>query len=250
MSQSHQPSNDMWWATPEQLNEFRYLYFGHHDPISDDDDPADTLWFHSLDPDHPRRHTRYSRDLMLPWRQHWQNTNVYRILLLFNKEKDGIVGPFLVDIDFAYDFQALAYTEDLNKAHTVARLVALLLNNQWEVAKTDIRVFFSGRKGFNFEVRPRALGIAGDLKTQQLACERVQTKLRDALKAEGIVGLVDRVFGPRLFWLPPRHPFVRLHGSINAWRSQGTDHRGRKSEVSLDNLLTLHWEEIVSKASG
>ena len=236
MSQSHQPS-DLWWATPEQLNEFRYLYFGHHDPISDDDELKDTLWFHSLDPDHPRAHTLYSRDLVHSWRQHWQNTNVYRSLLLFNEEKDGVVGPFLLDIDSsAYDEQAMAYTEDLNEAHTVARMAALLLNDQWEVAETDIRVFFSGRKGYNFEVRPGTLGIDGDLNNQLLACERVQAKLRDELKAEGVANLVDRVFGAPLFWLPPRHPFIRLHGSINAWRSQGTDHRRRRIELTLDNL--------------
>ena len=96
---------------------------------------------HNLDSDQPRGHALYSQDLVLAWRQHWQNTNVYRSLLLFNEEKDGIVGPFLLDIDSsAYDDQALAYTEDLNNALTAARLVALLLNDQWEVAQTDIRV--------------------------------------------------------------------------------------------------------------
>lgn len=190
---------------------------------------------------------------MLTWRKHWQNTNVYRSLLLFNEEHDGIVGPFLVDIDNSeYDEQAGAYTEDLERAHTVARMVALLLKNRWRVAKTDMRIFFSGRKGFNFEVRPGALGIAGDLDSQLLACERLQAELREVLRAEGILDGVDRVFGPRhpWLWLPPRHPFVRLHGSINAWRSQSTDHSRRKIEVTLDNLLTLHCEEIVSEASG
>ncbi len=209
-------------------------------------------------PDHlgPRQsrssnHTLCPWDLVLPWRQHWQNTNVCRSLLLLNEEKDGVVGPFLLDIDSsAYDEQAMAYTEDLDKAHTVARMAALLLNDRWKVAETDIRVFFSGRKGFNLEVRPGALGIAGDLHTQLLACERVQAKLRDALKAEGIGNLVDRVFGSPLFWLPPRHPFIRLHESINAWKSQGSDHRRRRIELTLDNLITLSWEDIVGRASA
>ena len=201
MSQSLNLS-DLWWATSEQLNEFRYLYFGHHDPISDDDEAIDTFWFHSLDPNDPQNHTLYPWDLVLPWRQHWQNTNVYRSLLLLNEEKDGVVGPFLLDIDSSeYDEQTLAYTEDLAQAQDAARRVALLLIDHWGVVSGDIKVFFSGRKGFNFEVRPTALGIAGDLKSQLLVCERAQEKLRDALRAEGISDLVDRVFGLQRFWL-------------------------------------------------
>ena len=58
------------------------------------------------------------------------------------------------------------------------------------------------------------------------------------------------VFGPELFWLPPRHRFVRLYGSNNAWSSQGTDNRRRKVEVTLDSLLRLRIEEIISGSLG
>ena len=243
------PLSDLWWATPEQLRWFRHLYLGHHRPMSDADNPICVPWFHSLAPEDESSHTLYPIESLATWRQRWQNVNVYRSLMMFNGEGEAVLGPFLVDIDSSeYDDQTSAYRDDIATAQAVAMEVASFLVDRLRVGESDMRVFFSGRKGFNFEVRTHALGVGGDLNAQMERCERIQTDIIDELSTKGILHQVDRVFGPQLFWLQPRHPFVRLHGSINAWESKGTINRSRKTEVTLDDLVTLEWEAIVARS--
>ena len=188
--------------------------------------------------------------MLATWKQICLNTNVYRSLLLFSKKGENLAGPFLVDIDsLATDDTAGPIRADLGQALTVAREIGSLLLDQWHLPQPDLRLFFSGRKGFNFEVRPNALGITGNGRAQMQASERLQRRLKDELKAKGIPNCVDRVYGHGgILWLRPRHPFTRLHESINAWHSGGRIHRRRRAEVSLEDLFKLDINAIAEKS--
>lgn len=132
------------------------------------------------------------------WKRKCLNTNVSRTLLLFSEEGKGLAGPFLVDIDSSeYEHDAQGHREDLEQALAVARLVGSLLKNRWGVIHADLRLFFSRRNRFNFEVRPTALGITGDVNAQMQGSERLQHELRDELKANGFANYVERVYGQK-----------------------------------------------------
>ena len=249
-------TSDFWWTTPEEARRFPFLCVGHHDPISDNDEPLETRWFHSLvNGRFSENKLRYPIDFLEKWRARCSETNVYRSLKLFSAQEEGdvLLGPFLVDIDNSeWDDAGEALREDLVDALDVTRRVTSILTDRWQISESDLRIFFSGRKGFNVEVRPEALGISGD------QAERLRMsfeKLRDLTDAvspwsnttevtnRGTV--LDPIYGTRGTGPFLRHPFVRLHDSINLWKTRGGFCRRRKVPIALANLGRCDVEAII-----
>ncbi len=256
---------DFWWIQ-ERHHRSLYVGVGHHKPLTDDDNPRAIQWFHSLE------NGRLSPDKKcypLTFIHHWRNvcndSNVYRSLTLFDNNGQPVaLGPFLVDID---NFQLVknGYKEDLEDALKVSRAtVKLLRRKPYEIQANDLRVFFTGRKGFNIEVRPSSLAInmndAADAQVRRSATklDEIINALRGTndigsnatTNAVGVSGtVIDRIYGSKLNNYKLKHPYVRLHDSINQWIPQSGLRMARKKiHLSPADLCDMSAEQICQKA--
>ena len=256
-------ASDLWWVEPVVGAQHRFLYVGHHLPISDDDEPLATSWFHSIAGDHlSEEKVRCPTTFLETWKARCANSNVYRSLQLFASAENGeaLLGPFLIDIDNStWDESTELYRENLQDALDVARRAAKLLTTRWGISTRDLRIFFTGRKGFNLEVRPSTLGIQGSHHQQLEESSKKLSTLVDELRARvglrgtNVVGSqgtsIDMIYGSQRRGIALRHPYIRLHKSINRWRSGGLDISRRKVELQLDELWSGDIEAIVARSS-
>lgn len=160
--------SDFWWLNPHQKVKYQHTEFGHHRPIRNDEDPYSVTWNTDF----------YSIDRLDDWRDKFQNTNVYRALetVSYSPGVGEIIGPFLIDIDNG--------NEDLEDALNVARTTFSLLYNEFGVKTNSFKIFFTGRKGFNFEIHPQALSIKGSIIDQVRKSAEVLYRITEALKGE------------------------------------------------------------------
>lgn len=169
--------SDFWWL-PEHIASSKLLVgVGHHHPFTDDENPYSAEWFHSVGEGDELSHAcrRYPPNFPKKWQSLCNNTDVYRTLELFTSDigQSKILGPFLVDIDNANWNDG--YEENVRDAFLVTRRVMDFLSRHCKLRNQDRRVFFSGRKGFNIEVRPQAIGIDGPVVQQiRLSAEKLQ----------------------------------------------------------------------------
>jgi len=254
---------DFWWLSESQEKQGWLVGVGHHAPLTDDDEPSRTSlnqeepaipgWFHSLDDEHNKSpdFKRYSPSSLAEWRSACQNTNVYRTLKLFAErlDQEPVLGPFLVDID-NQDWTN-GYSENLEDARIVAVRTVELLSTQRDLAQgRDFRVFFSGRKGFNIEVCPTALGIKGSLHDQiRASADRLDEVIREIEKGSSAPAGIDRIYGNR-FGYRLKHPYTRLHNSWNEWISEGQAMKRLRLELSAADLQAQPIESLCSRAEN
>lgn len=248
--------SDFWWLPEDTSRRNLLVGVGHHCPFTDDDEPCSVKWFHSVSGGRQLTCDRkmYPLHFLAQWRSLCNNTNVYRTLELYDSgtEERRILGPFLVDIDNSVPTDG--YEENLSDALLVVRKVADFLSKHWSLSERDIRIFFSGRKGFNIEIRPRAVGIGGPVASQlKSSGDRLEEIINhfgtgsNTLTSKGTV--IDRIYGrpPGRYKLRP--PDIRLHSSWNEWRSQEGTLKGRKRiELTHQELVTWTVDEICTRA--
>lgn len=248
--------SDFWWLPEHESSGKLLVGVGHHRPLTDDDDPCSVEWFHSVSEGHglsPER-KQYPLDFLKEWRSLCNNTNVYRTLELFasNSSQSEILGPFLVDIDNSNWKDG--YEENLDDALLVACMVVDFLSGHWKLSDQDLRVFFSGRKGFNIEARPQALGIDGSATNQvKSSSDKLQEIISHFGTGSNTVSsgdtLIDKIYGDRFSNYKLKHPYIRLHGSWNKWVGNDAIERARrKIELSLDKLHNSKADEICVEA--
>ena len=234
--------SDFWWLSPNQRSRYQYTEFGHHRPISDDEAPCSVNWDTSI----------CSLDEIQHWLGRFQNTNVYRALKITSAsfDEEEIIGPFLVDIDNG--------DEDLEDALVVTRKTFHLLRDEFRVDINSLRIFFTGHKGFNLEIRPQALDIRGSTCDQIRKSANILHQITVALRGgkswqttnrvSDVGTVVDQIYGDR-FCYTLKHPYIRLHGSLNMWISSDGKTRTRmKIELTVDELNKLPATEIASRA--
>ncbi len=246
--------SDFWWLPRNVPIEDLLIGVGHHKEVADGEDvpPLDS-WYRSFDQEgYLSNNIRYYHiNLLNKWRSACKNTNVYRTLKVFDQKiKPAFLGPFLVDIDNS--------SENLDDAQGATKQVVTYLTTELELSLDDLRIFFSGRKGFNIEIRPEALGISGPVPDQiKLSSRKLDNiigilrnnnNIQDATK--NIVSsqktVIDRIYGDR-FGYKLKHPCVRLHGSINKWiRGDGKAVARRKIEITYKQL----WEKSAAEISS
>ncbi len=252
--------SDFWWLSEREAGLEWLVGVGHHDPLTDDyepdlsrpDDNEPSLrdWQHSVSEDGQCSQTfrHYPLSFIEGWRSLCGNSNVYRTLKLFpaQADQDPILGPFLIDID--NQNWSNGYSEDLHDALTAARGVVVALTDTWSLRpERDFRIFFSGRKGFNIEVVPASLGIAGTVPQQ------IQSSARhlDAI-VDGLVGAngtaVDRIYGNH-FGYRLKHPYIRLHDSWNSWIAGGVPMRRRRLRITVEDFPRLPLDSILHAAA-
>jgi len=252
---------DFWWLQEERYRSL-FVGVGHHRPLMDHDDPNQVPWFHSVCDNNLSPVNRlHPLDYIHTWRKVCDDVNVYRSLTIYDGGGDPILlGPFLIDIDNSRHTNG--YEEDLDDALKVARQTAMYLaDNCQSLDEKDMRIFFSGRKGFNIEINPAAIGIrAADnvcdqLKLSAAKQDGIRSAIRDANRVPDDMftsrsatsnggTTIDLVYRNGL-----NHPYIRLHDSINKWTSSSRGSLARRRiAVRLDDLFNLSVEQICRQA--
>jgi len=234
--------SDFWWLNSNERSRYQYTEFGHHRPICDDEDPSSVNWDTNT----------YSINELEHWRDRFQNTNVYRALRIASDSlgEEEIIGPFLVDIDNS--------DEDLGDALIVTRKTFCLLRDEFSVDINNLRIFFTGHKGFNLEIRPQDLGIRGSTNDQIRKSADVLHQITEVLRrgkswqvtncVSDTGTVIDQIYGDR-FCYTLKHPHIRLHGSQNMWiSSDGKTKTRMKIELTFDELNKLPVTEIAGRA--
>jgi len=234
--------SDFWWLSSSERGRYYYTEFGHHKPISDDEDPSSVNWDTNT----------YSINELEHWRDKFQNINVYRSLKIASDSLGGeeIIGPFLVDID--------NNDENLEDALVVTRKTFYLLRDEFRVDNNNLRIFFTGHKGFNIEIRPQDLDIHGSANDQIIKSAHVLHQITEILRrgkswqfincVSDVGTVIDQIYGNR-FCYKLKHTYIRLHSSRNIWiSSDGKTKTRMKIELTVNELNKLPVIEIVSRA--
>lgn len=231
--------SDFWWLTPEQMLTYIYLEVWHQDPYSDEScskrQPYSVRCFSSLDASGNLSSIvkRYPLTFTREWRDKSSNINIFRSLCLFSAKQDGdeLLGPLVLDIDRAERRPDRSYVQHLDEALEACR--TLIKRYLCGLNQADMRVFFSGHKGFNIEVRPEALSMASaGSRPGEFDC-----RLK---KIRGFFGgsFVD-----------VRHKHLRLHNSINRFiADSGKTVDRMKFELSLDEVNSLSADKICHRS--
>lgn len=222
---------DFWWLTTREKRKYTYVELAHHEPLKYEDAAP------------------YSAFIDLPlvgvknidqWRQRYQNTNIYRSLTVWADESrnDAISGPFIVDIDNE--------SEDLSDALVVTQQIIKYLRDSYNIMDNSVHIFFTGHKGFNLEIHPRALKIQGTMEEQksQMQCIRKEM-IKELQKGKN---LVENYVSERDTIIDPLHDHIRLHHSLNKWISKKGEVARVKIELSITELKNLTIEEIIAKS--
>jgi hypothetical protein len=254
--------SDFWWLPDSACSKLLAVGLGHHRPIKDEENPGSLVWYlplevHKEPSDNP---SVSSLDYIDKWRETCNNANVYRTLKIFNVNSGEavFVGPFLIDIDNSSNKKP--YKEDIGDALDIARSVIRILVDSRNMDKGNLRVFFSGRKGFNIEVRPESLLIKGSIIKQIELCAKKLDEIIKTLRNSSQISngytncvstkgtIIDRIYGDQ-FGYKLKHPYIRLHNSINRWiRNDDKIIDRMKFELSVHELGCLSADEICRKS--
>ena len=252
--------SDFWWLSKDVDSGDLLVGVGHHRTLTDEDNQCSIIWFHSFEKNTRRlsqAKENYQLDLLSKWQSISKNTNIYRTIKIFdrNTKEAVLIGPFLIDIDNSVPDNG--FKENLIDAKDVAYQVILYLTNELRLSENDLRIFFSGRKGFNIEVRPQALGVNGGIEDQirlsrdKLYCivsflrsaSGVTNSTRNVVSKQGTV--IDSIYGSKHDPCELKHPYIRLHNSINKWiRDDASEVARMRIEVTIEQLWRKSAEEI------
>jgi hypothetical protein len=175
---------------------------------------------------------------------------VFRTLELYDDitVQPRYIGPFVLDIDGETDGEPLGLTDAAAVARAAFDEILKL-----GAREQDIRVVFSGHKGFNLEVRPEAVGLFAERALGPPGSWRSMTnmlvqRLRARFGCTDVMGnivtnrgtVIDHMFEAR----PPHelkrpHRYLRLMGSENVWiDGSGCERAGLKRVVPVGALIS------------
>lgn len=151
-----------------------------------------------------------------------------------------IWGPFLVDVDNE--------GENLTDALNVARAVVAYFTESRRLSEDSLRIFFTGRKGFNIEVRPTAIHPRD---TPRVQSERERLRLIGFLRRD--LPTDSSTYSNQVSEagtiIDKFHRYVRLADSLNCWLvPDGSEKAMRKLPLTVDELLEWSIEEILQTA--
>ncbi len=247
--------SDFWWLPKNADIDNLLVGVGNHiDVVDNEDIPPISSWYRSINKDSLSNTIEYYSIAFLgKWRIRCKNTNVYRTLKVFDcKTKEAIfLGPFLVDID---------NKENLDAAQGVAKQVIEYLIAKFKHTKSDLRIFFTGNKGFNIEMRPETCDICGSVPDQIklsyknldniITSLRINNNVQDSTLniVDGQRTVIDRIYANR-FGYKLKYPFIRLHNSINRWvGGNGKVISRKKIELTSQELIGKSIVEILSES--
>lgn len=232
---SVQRGGELWWLVDGPAREGLFLHLAHDPPVKDDVEPYDKQWYYGFDSEgQPCEDQQlHPWSTMDEWRRRWKNVNVHRSLVLYdNAGEETAHGPFLVDIDNS--------GEDIDDALSVTRRVIDYFEGQG-LTELEMRVFFSGRKGFHVEIVPSALGIQSWAGNHGIKCACDACRVRRTMKrCIGETGETN---------IDPIHEYVRLGGSLNGWiHDDGHLMVRKKKLLPVGDLSSLDTDEMVARS--
>lgn len=209
---------DLWWL-PEETNAV-FLELAHQGVGSEDFQIDSGL---------------HASTALSDWRRRHHDTNVFRSVLVFDSAgRPTLKGPFYVDVDSDLD------RGDVEDAHLITRLVVATLL-AWSVNERNIKILFSGRKGFNIEVRPEALDIPSSWSSRSHDLWETRRKgIIDAVKMEtGYSESTLNIVTAKRTVIDTIKGHLRLEGSLNSWVDDvGETCSRRKEPVGLSHFLS------------
>lgn len=233
--------SDFWWLTQNQLDRFTYLELGHSEPVDDSTRPVIQA-------------QKYHINTIDAFRNKYHNTNIYRSLKLSDglSANEEIIGPLIIDID---------NENSLGASLVVTRQVLTYLLKQLRLSPTcDLRIFFTGHKGFNIEIRSDALGLTEKISEHiKHSSQILDIIIRDMRRINNVNDIcrnsvdnnntvVDRIYGDKYNY-QLKHPFIRLHDSINKWVKSSSELISRKKiEIKPHDLTDMSITDITSKS--
>ena len=239
---SEDTPSDLWWLPNSADWRQLLLDLGHHQPLHEADDRGGTrwIWTEGLAP-----------EFVPKWRTEHRNTNIYRRFVVALPNGESLFGPILLDIDHEKEVGGPhGYVNDLEVSHQIACKVADRLEAEI-VSEDHVRVFFSGRKGFHFEIRPAVLGVSGVLQEQINAGGAWEYGFRKSIAIPEHAS-IDRIFsGPFGIHYQAKmsHSSIRMHDSINCWIDANRVLVGsRKVRLTFRELRTMSVQDIRRRA--
>ena len=227
---------DFWWLTSEQASMYVNVGLVHHQPLADKDSA-------------PRQafENPYIAEIqgILEWCNKYQNTNVYRSLKIWsdNSKREALSGPFIIDIDNA---------RNLADTLIMTRKAVRLIFRSHELKESDIRLFFTGHKGFNIEVLPSVLGLVGTPTEQDNEADCIRKKIINELRRKaGLVseqGQARNLVSKNCTIIDLIHDYIRLHDSINKWIECGVTIARKKIELPLSDFTNLRLDQILESS--
>lgn len=222
--------SDFWWLDEDQLGRFTYLKFGHNEPVDDSTSPY-------IKPQKCRIST------IDELRSEFQNINIHRSLELSDSPSNGekLVGPFLIDIDNE--------NNNLESARNIIKQTLEYLTTQlYKSPVVDFRLFFTGHKGFNIEIKPSLLEINNYSNQYESLYRKKRRDIIDYLhKKNDIPENHHNFVDNNDTIIDVKHCFVRLHNSINSWvGDDGKIISRKKIELSYQEIFEMSIEDIIT----
>ncbi|HEY41687.1 MAG TPA: hypothetical protein G4O18_07485 [Dehalococcoidia bacterium] len=235
-------TSELWWLTPDEMLKYTWLEVLHTQPYSDEPNsnfqPMSGDEYRSLDTNGNLsiETKRYPINFLNIWRKQAYNINVFRSMVLFSAEVGGdeLAGPFVIDIDSDNYNKKTGYDPNINDSlKTTRRIIQKRLS---KLHQNDYRIFFTGHKGFNIEVRPQSIGVSHS--------QNWRDEFKRLLKP-----LKEMAVGTAIIDNP--HCELRLHDSVNHWiANDGTNAYRMKYELSLSELRNMSAQEICNRGEN
>ena len=247
---------EFWWLDDSERKRYQFLRPGVQRKLPNGHLP-DIVW------DEPVA----AGDLQT-WCASHHNINIHRKMQLHAKKVDNseaVEGPIFLDFD--NDNETMAEHDRLAAAARCSRETLVLLTDLNIDITSDSRVFFSGRKGFHIELRPRS--IPSELLQQ--TGQRTSLEMKIIRRVRHVTGFGNdntNVLDSDDTVLDKRHDAKRINGSVNAWQDEGAVKRRRVIEVAPERLigqeslmlvcelvkesrsLAYPWEQLEVKSAG
>lgn len=158
--------------------------------------------------------------------------NLWRSWKLFTYYKcENSVGyvPLIIDIDNGDKNLVDAYIL------TLKCLDLILMKKIQNISKDNLRVVFSGMKGFHIEARPEHI----------ISCQDFRKDIIHELIKDGVP--IKRTENEFQFGvIDPLKDFVRLTGSFNNWMENGIVKKRKVIQFSLEEFRNLSIEKIIA----
>ncbi len=165
----------------------------------------------------------------------WRSWTVYKDAQM---EKEIGPVPLILDIDDESE------PADLKKAYNLTKACLDLIEFESTLVEQpdQLRVIFSGRKGFHIEIKPSLPIDAQEFRQHLLAA------LRQHL-FQGQHDVCHNVFYESTVLDTLSHQWVRLTGTMNSWSLQdGTIHSTKVIPMSSKAFRAIHMEDILALA--
>lgn len=177
-------------------------------------------------------------------KKQYKEHNLFRSLDVYKKPK-GLqsIGryPIVLDIDYDKPLNPIPNFNDLERVRKVAVQAIRILEVDIDIPEDDIKIVFSGCKGFHIEVR-KEFNKASHIRQSLI------DKLREENGQFGFSNHVAKDTG--IDPINESHRHVRIKDTWNSWtNSSGNIERRKCFELSLQELRNLNINQIVDRAT-